>query len=502
MDPKIANETLALVKAAQGQPLPDDIAKSFTQSGTATTGITYYDLQAPALNLYPVLTPLRNKTPRITGGRGIQANWKAITGVNTGRVGIGVSEGNRGGVVTTGQADYLAAFKGIGLEDYVTFEADYSAEGFQEVKALATMNLLRATMIGEELMMLGGNGSACALGTPTTPTCVDVPAGGTLLANTAYKVIVVALTLDGFLASSVAAGLPLSANRTLADGTTEAYNAGTSIQSLQGTGTTSNNYADTHGLTVSTPAVTGAVAYAWFVGTSGNERLNKITTINSATITAPSAGGAQLASAGFSADKSKNALGFDGLLYQALKSGSGSYVKVMATGTAGTGTPLASDSAGGIVEIDAALQSFWDNYRLSPSIIWVNSQEMKNITAKVLAGSATAAQRFTFDTKQGLIAGGTMVRSYLNKFSMGGAVEIPIMIHPNLPAGTIFFDTDEIPYPLSGVGMVKRMLLRRDYYQIEWPIAKRRYEYGVYADGVLQNFFPPAFGVITNIGNG
>jgi hypothetical protein len=127
---------------------------------------------------------------------------------------------------------------------------------------------------------------------------------------------------------------------------------------------------------------------------------------------------------------------------------------------------------------------------------------MKNITAKILAGSSTAAQRFTFDTKQGLIAGGTMVRSYLNKFSMNGAVEIPIMIHPNLPAGTIFFDTDEIPYPLSGVGSVKRMLMRRDYYQIEWPLKTRKYEYGVYADGVLQNYFPPAFGVITNVANG
>ena len=30
----------------------------------------------------------------------------------------------------------------------------------------------------------------------------------------------------------------------------------------------------------------------------------------------------------------------------------------------------------------------------------------------------------------------------------------------------------------------------------------RRYEYGVYFDGVLQNYFPPAFGMITNIGNG
>ena len=44
------------------------------------------------------------------------------------------------------------------------------------------------------------------------------------------------------------------------------------------------------------------------------------------------------------------------------------------------------------------------------------------------------------------------------------------------------------------------MRCRRDYYQLEWPLKTRKYEYGVYFDGVLQNYFPPAFGMITNIG--
>jgi len=52
------------------------------------------------------------------------------------------------------------------------------------------------------------------------------------------------------------------------------------------------------------------------------------------------------------------------------------------------------------------------------------------------------------------------------------------------------------------VANVLQMRTRRDYYQIAWPIKARRYEYGVYFDGVLQNYFPPAFGMITNIGNG
>ena len=59
-----------------------------------------------------------------------------------------------------------------------------------------------------------------------------------------------------------------------------------------------------------------------------------------------------------------------------------------------------------------------------------------------------------------------------------------------------------IPYPLSNVSNILQMKLRQDYYQLEWPMQTRQYQYGVYADGVLQNYFPPAFGIIRNIANG
>ena len=59
-----------------------------------------------------------------------------------------------------------------------------------------------------------------------------------------------------------------------------------------------------------------------------------------------------------------------------------------------------------------------------------------------------------------------------------------------------------MPYPLSNVPNTVQIRTRREYYQIEWPLRARRYEYGVYADEVLQNYAPFAFGAITNIGNG
>ena len=296
-------------------------------------------------------------------------------------------------------------------------------------------------------------------------------------------------------------GLPLSGTRTLSDGTTENYNQGTAIKSTNATVTTANDGNSTHSIKASVAAVTGAVAYAWFWGASGSEVLGAITTVNSNLITA-TATGTQTAAAKFTADTSRNSLVFDGLISQILTSGSGAYVKALATGTPGVGTPLTSDNGGGIVEIDAALQSFWDNYRLSPDTIWVSSQEQRNISIKILAATATASQRFIFNTEQGKLVGGTMVYSYTNKFSMDGAKNIEIRLHPNLPAGTILFTSKTVPYPLSNVGNVLQMKLRREYYQLQYPIRSRKYEYGVYMDGVLQCYFPPAFGLITNIANG
>ena len=74
-----------------------------------------------------------------------------------------------------------------------------------------------------------------------------------------------------------------------------------------------------------------------------------------------------------------------------------------------------------------------------------------------------------------------------------------MVIHPDMPDGTILFYTSSVPYSLSGVGNICQIKTRRDYYQIEWPLRTRRYEYGVYADELLQHYFPPSLGLLSNI---
>jgi len=500
-------ETLALLKVAQSQP--DDIIKTFAAPGSATTGLQAYNLEAPSLKLWPVLTPLRNSIARIGGGFATQANWKAITNINAGNTRAGIAEGKRGGTITHTLSEYFAAFRGYGLENSVTFEAQYAGKGYEDLKALATLQTLQATMIQEERLILGGNTSV-ALGTTPTPSLVGSGSGGTLAAGT-WSVIAVALSLQAYLdvvgvnngaigqsLAIASATVPGQITRTNADGTTDTFGGGSAQKSAAATVVTTGSTSSI-AATVANSG-NGAVGYAWFWGAAGSEALGAITSINSVSITA-AATGTQLASSLTATDSSTSALDFDGLLTQAFKSGSGAYIAVQATGTAGTGTPLTSDGAGGISEFEVAFVNFYNKYRTSPSTIYVSSQELVNITKKVIGNGGAPLLKINanINAQTNGIAAGVVIGSYWNKVV---GREIPLVVHPNLPAGTVFFYTAELPYAVANVTAVARMLMRQDYYSLEWPLKTRKYEYGVYADGVLQHFAPFSMGIITNIGNG
>lgn len=473
--------------------LPEALAKStFAQPGSATSGLNFYDLEAPAKFLYPVLTPLRNEIPRVSGKGGIQANWRAVTGVNTTNIRAGVSQGNRNAVMVVTTADYTASYKGIGMEDNVDFEAQYAGQGFDDVRAIAAKTGLEALMLGEEVLLLGGDGSL-ALGTTPTPALSAATTGAALPAGT-YDVTVVALTLEGFVYGSVVGGIQAEITRLNADGSTDVFGGGSAQKSASAQVVVGGSGAGK--IDVSVTPVRGALGYAYFWGlSSGNQLLGAIEGQPIYTIGAV-ATGTQTAESLPSSDNSVNNLVFDGLITQALKPGSNAYWADLG------GDTLTADGAGGIVEFDAALKNRWDLYRLTPDTIWVNSQQALDIGKKIMAGNANGAYRIVFNPEQGMIAGGIMVATYLNRFSMSGAQTLKVRIHPNLTPGTVLMTTSKLPYPLSNVGNVFQVRTRQDYYQIEWPLRTRKYEYGVYADEVLQHYFPPSMCVITGIGAG
>ena len=503
-------ETLALTKAALNSPMSPE--EALAKGVTVSTGLVYYDLQAPAKNLVPIITPLRNAIPRVgrPTGYGDSAKWKqisALTGSGYDSMGW-VPEGQRAGTMSYSATQKSAAYVTLGEEDYATYEAISAGEGFENVESTDSLRTLQKMMLKEESALLGGNGGGVILGTPAAPALSAAGSGATLPSLT-YSVIAVALTYEGWRNATLTAGVATTKTITGADGSTFTLSGGSSNKS------TNTTQAVTLGQTLSATvaAIQGAVAYAWFVGAAGSETLQSITGINSAIFNAPLATGRQAATV-VTADNSANAgLAFDGLLTQAFNTNNLAYVNIMSTGVAGTGTPLTASGRGSVVEIDNMLRSMWDNYRISPSVLYVNSQELINITNKVLGTGTSSLLRYDAPASGGMatpIASG-VIEWYFNPFGGAnaddgstGGVKMPIRVHPNVPPGTIIAWAKDLPawYQNNEVPNVAEVITRKDYYRIDWPPRSRKREYGVYAEETLAVYATFGLGVITNIANG
>ena len=511
MIPMLAQNTLSMAAsnfAKLGQI--DQLQKTITQA----TGLIAYDLEAPSKKLYPVLSPIRNTIPRYRDGKGGTAvNWRAVTAIAAGGprptvYQFPVGEGSRNEVAPLTAVNFLASYKGLGVEQQLTYESDFAAESFEDLKGLAQLTNLQSLMMGEENLILGGNASI-ALGQVTGLTLSTATTGGSIAAAATVQVYCVALSKEGWDAAGVAGGLQIVRTRSNQGGDTTVINGGvgqiSAAVSIVTGATTTNSVA------ASVTAISGAVAYAWFWGptTGAGSLLGAITTMNSVIITTAAGAGSQASNAtGLSADHSQDALAFDGLISIACGAGpqvgassSGAYVLGLATGIAGVGTTLTSDGAAGVVEIDTMLQNRYDNYRIGFNKFWVSSDVAKTITRLVVGNNGAPLIRFNGDLKGDItqmlgIGGGTFVKNYFNKFTNE---MIEIHVHPFLPAGMLLATADQLPYPVNEVGRVWQMRLRRDYYSIDWPITTRAYPYGTYMDGFLQHYFPPALGLIFNI---
>ncbi len=273
-----------------------------------------------------------------------------------------------------------------------------------------------------------------------------------------------------------------------------------------------NDGNDTHSIAASVAPTPGAVAYAWFWGLAGAEVLGAITTINSLVIAANAAGTQTAASLG-ATDYSANALACDGLIAQVNKAGMNGYSVQMPTGTAGTGTPLTADGEGGIVEIDTALQVFLGQ---PPALAVAHLGQFPGAEEhlqKDRAGSGVGQLEPALHPRrhqrrarrrhdrarisQPLRRGrGRGHRRQDPGDSDRPAPEPPRRHHPVRHRAVL------LPYPLSGVSKrAPQFRARRGFYGTLWPRVRRRYEFGNYILGVLQNYFIPAFGQLSNIGN-
>lgn len=476
----IENTQETLAKAMSGVK---DAQQTMNKAIDTNTGLDYYNLEAPAKQLVPFLSPLRNIIPRKTSKGGTSVHWKAITDVRPQGKATTV-EKHRGNGMKYTVEDKLAAFKILGLQDAVTFEAEAAGRNFQDVKATSATNLLLSLMTQEEKYILGGNTQS--LGEVATPIATAQTNAKSTVTAGAYSVKVAALTLVA--ANRVArneqlANMELGVAATDANGEeiTGAYDGVTNASAAA-----SVTVSAGESITATVTPVKGALAYAWFVGKAGSETLQIVTTNSTVELTAIVDGG----SAAPTADGSGDAMAFDGIIPQIINGG-GLYYDL--------GNSQFSAAAGGIKELDEINSRLFNKYKNGATRYLVSEQVAKDITSAIVANQG-APTLFVNNSEKNSITGNYMVTNYVNK-SYGGQ-PIQIMVHPWLPDGTMVVMCDEVPYPNANVPSVLEMECGYDYRQIEYARTTPQYEYEIRCYEALKHYFPACQAIITNIKSG
>ena len=457
-----------------------DIAKDISLTSPLNSSFAAFDLEAPAKYLVPVPTPLRNKLPR-TKGVGTAHRIKKITGFSnaiTGTANIhpGITETtqnnfavngsaqplylNRGPKISYTASDAIFAYSSFGLSDDVTFDAQYSGLGYQDLIATSARTLLYSSMLAEERMLLMGrgtvaNGFSGALTAPTiTLTARTAVTGETPLANATYYVYA----------------------------TADAGSFGESVSSSVVSTASSTQVID---VKVSTP-ISGALGYKVYAGTTtGNA--NAFYQGRSATTTYTLQGTvATTGATAPTADTSAYTAGYDGILSYVLGSQSGYNNNINATFS--TSTPG--------VEFQTAFAAMYANNLANPDEIFLNGADRKQLSDSIKNGSTANYRLNLAQNDVGDYVGGAVIGALHNEVT-GKLVDLTV--HPYLPQGVAPILSYVLPFENSEVSNLWAAVNVQDYTYLNWPKIQLQNEASTYWRGTFVSYGPSWSGAVSGI---
>jgi len=481
----IASQRLAL----------QDMQKDITLTSPLSTSFAAFDLEAPAKLLTPRPTPLRNRIPR-KKGVGTSHRIKRITGYTgtgtggQGQIWPGVTESTttafgsinfeRGAKISYSSDDIILPYNSYSLSDSVSFDANFSGLGYQDLRQLSSTSTLYATMLMEERMMLMARGTATgyagslnAGAAPTAPTVAGATAAGsvTAIAATTYYVY---YTADAGISST---------------------GFGESIVSSVGSATTTSGQM----LTVTIPtAIQGALAYNIYVGTTTGAanakfqgRTTSLTFNLGGTATSTLGNQAPLNTTGAvatraAADTSAYATGYDGILTTVLGANTGYNNNINAT--------FSNTNPG--TEFQTVFANLYNNVKADPDEVLLNGSDRKQLS-DAIKGSANANYRLQIsqDETSG-VTYGSVVNGIVNETT---GKSVPLTVHPWLPQGVAPVLSYTLPIPDTEVSDVWANYLVQDYLGVQWPVTQFAYEFSTYFRGTFFCAAPAWNGVVSGI---
>jgi hypothetical protein len=496
-----ADAAAGLQNALAAQRLAmQDIQKEITTTSPLSTSFAAFDLEAPAKLLTPRPTPLRNRIPRKKGvgtshrvkrilgytgtGTGGQGQiWPGITETTQNNFAPGAAtpfQLERGPQISYTADDLVLPYNSYSLSDQVSFDANFSGLGYQDLRQLSSTSTLYATMLMEERMMLMARGTASgysgALAQVTSVVTASPVAGTgqTALANGTYYVVVTAdagISANGF---------------------------GESIASAIGSETV--NTGDV--LEITFPAIVGALGYNIYVGTStglanlkyqGTVKGALKAVINGAGTTSLLANNFAFSTTGAAAtrataDTSAYATGYDGILPTVLGPNTG--FNNIINSTFSTSNPG--------VEFQNVFANLYQNVKADPDMVLLNGNDRKQLSDAIKNGSNANYRLVINDPGAGGTTYGSIVTGLQNEVT-GKAVDL--MVHPWLNQGVAPVLSFTLPIPDTEVSDVWANFLVQDYMGIQWPVTQFTYDFSTYFRGTFFCTAPAWNGAVSGIVN-
>jgi len=480
----LASVTNALATQRQVQA---DIAKDISLTSPLSSSFAAFDLEAPAKLLTPRPTPLRNKIAR-KKGVGTSHRVKRIlgyTGTGTGGIGNifpGVTETTtttfgsiayeRGPKISYAADDLILPYNTYSLSDSVSFDANFSGLGFQDLRQLSSTSTLYATMLMEERMLLMARGTASgysgALAAPTVTVAAANATGSQvgLAASTQFFVYV----------------------------TADAGAFGESVVSTVQSATTSSG---SQVITITVGAVTGALGYKVYVGTTTGATNAKyvgrftgtVATLQGAASTNTTNNNLVYSTSGAvapSADTSAYATGYDGIIPTLLGSAGGFNNNINAQFS--TSNPGA--------EYQTVFYNLYNNVKADPDEILINGSDRKQLSDAIKNGSTANYRLNLSQDETGNYVGGATIGALHNEVT-GKLVDITV--HPWLPQGVSPVMSYTLPIPDSEVSDCWAVYNVQDYMGIQWPVTQFSYDFSTYFRGTFMAQAPAWSGIVSGI---
>jgi len=477
-----------------------DIAKEITLTTPLSSSFAAFDLEAPAKLLTPRPTPLRNKIPRKKGvgtshrikvisgytgtGTGGQGNiWPGITETTQNNFAPGAANPfylERGPQISYNAYDVVFPYNSYSLSDQVSFDANFSGMGYQDLRQLSSTSTLYATMLMEERMMLFARGTASpyvgALSAPTGVTLTSPVAvtGQTALAANTYYVYVTAnagISGSGFGESIVS--------------------------TVQSTAVAAGDV-----LAISWTAVSGAIGYNVYVGTATGTANCDFVGVSQGTscvvqgTTATNLSGDNFAftttgapASRANADTSAYATGYDGILPTVLGANSG-------YNNNRNGAAFSTSNPG--VEYQTVFYNLYNSVKADPDEILINGADRKQLSDSIKNGSTANYRLNLTQTETGDYVGGATIGALNNEIT---GKMVPLTVHPWLQQGVSPVLSYTLPIPDTEVSDVWSVFNVQDYMGIQWPVTQFTYDFSTYFRGTFLCYAPAWNGAVSGIGN-